>query len=147
MDSWKTENLHNFQENKMATWPTLLYHVIHMWHSTQCLPYMEQCSHVVAIFMLNKCHPSTWVISSDKLQHTQREISLCTSSIQTCMCTGYLPEDDEPDPRWLWRSHQNRKWYHHIIIHGKDDAEYDRRLHKFMKVTREHGLVLNKKKC
>ena len=34
-----------------------------------------------------------------------------------------------------------------IIIYGKDDAEHDRRLHKFMKVTREHGLVLNKKKC
>ena len=34
-----------------------------------------------------------------------------------------------------------------IIIHGKDDVEHDRRLHKFMKVTREHGLVLNKKKC
>ena len=34
-----------------------------------------------------------------------------------------------------------------IIIHGKDDTEHDRRLHKFMKVTREHGLVLNKKKC
>ena len=29
-----------------------------------------------------------------------------------------------------------------IIIHGKDDAEHDRRLHKFMKVAREHGLVL-----
>ena len=34
-----------------------------------------------------------------------------------------------------------------IIIHGKDGAEHDRRLHKFMKVTKEHGLVLNKKKC
>ena len=36
-----------------------------------------------------------------------------------------------------------------IIIHGKgkDDADHDRRLHKFMKVAREHGLVLNKKKC
>ena len=34
-----------------------------------------------------------------------------------------------------------------VIIHGKDDAEHGRRLHKFMKVTREHGLVLNKKKC
>ena len=34
-----------------------------------------------------------------------------------------------------------------IIIYGKDDAEHDRTLHKFMKVTREHGLVLNKKKC
>ena len=34
-----------------------------------------------------------------------------------------------------------------IIIHGKDAEEHDRRLHKFMKVTREHGLVLNKKKC
>ena len=34
-----------------------------------------------------------------------------------------------------------------IIIHGKDDAEHDRSLHKFMRVIREHGLVLNKKKC
>ena len=34
-----------------------------------------------------------------------------------------------------------------IIIHGKDDAEHDRRLHKFIRVAREHGLVLNKKKC
>ena len=34
-----------------------------------------------------------------------------------------------------------------IIIYGKDDAEHDRRLHKFMAVTREYGLVLNKKKC
>ena len=34
-----------------------------------------------------------------------------------------------------------------IITHGKDDAEHDRRLHKFMEVTREYGLVLNKKKC
>ena len=34
-----------------------------------------------------------------------------------------------------------------IIMHVKDDAEHNRRLHKFMKVTREHGLVLNKKKC
>ena len=28
-----------------------------------------------------------------------------------------------------------------IIIHGNDDAKHDRRLHKFMKVTREHGPV------
>ena len=28
-------------------------------------------------------------------------ISLCTSSIQTHMCTGYLPKDDGPDPRLL----------------------------------------------
>ena len=34
-----------------------------------------------------------------------------------------------------------------IIIHGKDDAEHDRRLHMFMNFAREHGLVLNKKKC
>ena len=31
---------------------------------------------------------------------------------------------------------------HDIIIHGKDDAEHDRRIHKFIKVTRVHGLVL-----
>ena len=34
-----------------------------------------------------------------------------------------------------------------IIIHGKDDEEHDRRLHKFMKVARERRLVLNKSKC
>jgi len=34
-----------------------------------------------------------------------------------------------------------------IIIHSNDDAEHDRRLYKFMKVTREQGLVLNKSKC
>ena len=34
-----------------------------------------------------------------------------------------------------------------IIINDKDDAAHDRRLHKFIKVAREHGLVLNKKKC
>ena len=35
----------------------------------------------------------------------------------------------------------------YIIIHGKDDAEHYSRIHKFMKVAKEHGLVLNKKKC
>ena len=30
---------------------------------------------------------------------------------------------------------------------SNDDAEHDRRLHKFMKLAREHGLILNKKKC
>ena len=34
-----------------------------------------------------------------------------------------------------------------IIIYGKDDAQHDRSLHKFMKVAREHGLVVNKNKC
>ena len=34
-----------------------------------------------------------------------------------------------------------------IIIHGKDDEEHDRRLHKFTRVAREQGLVLNKSKC
>ena len=29
-----------------------------------------------------------------------------------------------------------------IITHGNDDAEHDRKLQKFMKVTREHGLIL-----
>ena len=27
-----------------------------------------------------------------------------------------------------------------IIINGKDDAEYDMGLHKYMKAAREHGL-------
>ena len=34
-----------------------------------------------------------------------------------------------------------------IVIHGKDDEEHDRRLHHFMRVATEHGLVLNKTKC
>ena len=36
-----------------------------------------------------------------------------------------------------------------IIIHGKDNEEHDRQLHKFMimRVATEHGLVLNKRKC
>ena len=34
-----------------------------------------------------------------------------------------------------------------IIIQCKDNAVHDRRLHKLMKVAREHRLVLNKKKC
>ena len=59
------------------------------------------------------------------------------------MYTGYLPEDDGSDPRCegvIWITHD-------IIIYGKNDAEHDRRLHKFMKVTWDHGLVLNKKMC
>ena len=34
-----------------------------------------------------------------------------------------------------------------VVVHGKDDAEHDKRLHKFMEVAREHGLVFNKDKC
>ena len=34
-----------------------------------------------------------------------------------------------------------------IVVHGKDDAEHDRRLHKLMRVAREHGLVFNREKC
>ena len=29
-----------------------------------------------------------------------------------------------------------------IIIYGKDDEEHERRLHHFMRVVTEHGLVL-----
>ena len=40
---------------------TVLYHVMHnaIWRRTQCY-HTEQRSHVVAIFMLNNCHPITW---------------------------------------------------------------------------------------
>ena len=34
-----------------------------------------------------------------------------------------------------------------IVVHGKDDAEHDRRLHNLMRVAREHGLVFNQEKC
>ena len=33
-----------------------------------------------------------------------------------------------------------------IVVHGKDDAEHDRWLHKLMRVAREHGLVFNREK-
>ena len=34
-----------------------------------------------------------------------------------------------------------------VVVHGKDDKEHNKHLHKFMRVTHEHGLVFNKKKC
>ena len=34
-----------------------------------------------------------------------------------------------------------------IVVHGKDDKEHDKHLHKFMSVTHEHGLVFIKDKC
>ena len=34
-----------------------------------------------------------------------------------------------------------------VVAHGKDDKEHDKHLHKFMRVTHEHGLVFNKDKC
>ena len=35
----------------------------------------------------------------------------------------------------------------YVGVHGKDDKEHDKHLHKFMRVTYEHGLVFNKDKC
>ena len=34
-----------------------------------------------------------------------------------------------------------------VIIHGKDDEDHDRNLHRFMRIAREHGLVFNGDKC
>ena len=34
-----------------------------------------------------------------------------------------------------------------VVVHGKDDEEHDKCLHKFIRVTDEHGLVFNKDKC
>ena len=34
-----------------------------------------------------------------------------------------------------------------VIIHRKDDEDHDRDLHRFMRITREHGLVFNGDKC
>ena len=33
-----------------------------------------------------------------------------------------------------------------VVVHGKDDKEHDKHLHKFMRATCEHGLVFNKDK-
>ena len=34
-----------------------------------------------------------------------------------------------------------------VVVHGKDDKEHDKHLHKFLRVTCEHGFVFNKDKC
>ena len=34
-----------------------------------------------------------------------------------------------------------------VVIHGKDDEDHDRNLHRFMRIAREHGLVFNGDKC
>ena len=34
-----------------------------------------------------------------------------------------------------------------VVVHGKDDKENDKCLHKYMRVAHEHGLVFNKDKC
>ena len=34
-----------------------------------------------------------------------------------------------------------------VAVHGKDDKEHDKHLHKFMRVTHEHRLVFNRDKC
>ena len=34
-----------------------------------------------------------------------------------------------------------------VVMHGKDDKEHDKCLHKFMRITCEHGLIFNKDKC
>ena len=34
-----------------------------------------------------------------------------------------------------------------VVVHGKDDAEHNRRLHNLMQVAHEHGLVFNQEKC
>ena len=52
--------------------------------------------------------------------------------------------DDEPDPHPL---HGVIGIADNVVVHGKDDNEHDKCLHKFMKVAREHGLVFNKDKC
>ena len=34
-----------------------------------------------------------------------------------------------------------------VVVHGKDEKEHNKHLHKFLRVTHEHGLVFNKDKC
>ena len=34
-----------------------------------------------------------------------------------------------------------------VVVHGKDDKEHDKHVHKFVRFTCEHGLVFNKDKC
>ena len=34
-----------------------------------------------------------------------------------------------------------------VVVHGKDDKEHDKHLHKFLRVTHEHGIVFNNDKC
>ena len=34
-----------------------------------------------------------------------------------------------------------------VVVHAKDDKKHYKGLHKFMRLTLEHGLVFNKEKC
>ena len=52
--------------------------------------------------------------------------------------------DDGPDPHLLQWSD---RYTDDVVVHGRDDKECDKCLHKFIRVTFEHGLVFNKDKC
>ena len=34
-----------------------------------------------------------------------------------------------------------------VVVHGRDDKEHDKHLHKFMRVVCEYGLIFNKDNC
>ena len=34
-----------------------------------------------------------------------------------------------------------------VVIYGKDDEDHDQKLHRFMQVASQHGLVFNREKC
>ena len=83
-------------------------------------------------------------MSSDNLQHTQRRFCFIVfHSDSQCAQDFFQKMIDQI----LDHYEGVIRIADDTIIHGKDDAVHDRRLHKFMKVTREHRLVLNKKTC
>ena len=88
--------------------------------------------------------PQLWVITAHDLQHTMGKVQICPPSLGPRLCTGHLPMDDGPDPHPMWWSDRHHRW---CSFSWKDDREHDKHLHKFMRVTCEHGLVFNKDKC
>ena len=78
------------------------------------IPTLEEITHELAgSTKFTKLDGSYHCIVLDYESSLLTTFSTHTSSIQTCMCTGYLPEDDAPNHRSLWRSYQNCRWYNH----------------------------------
>ena len=113
--SWNADN-----DLKMCLSPTHLNEAIRWYHFK--IPILKEIFYELAgSTKLTKVNGSSsyycivpnyeWSLLTTLNIDNSREIWLCTSSIQTHMYTGYLPEDDGQDPRLMWRSHQNHRWH------------------------------------
>ena len=66
------------------------------------------------------------------------------SPLGPSLCTGHLSTYDGPYPTCCDGVIGTAD---DVVIHGKDDKEHDKHLHKFMRVAHEHGPVFNRDMC